>query len=74
LDNPDGKEAWLKAIKKDGLTWQQVSDLKGWKNAIAVQYNILSIPQNLLLDPNGVIIAKNLRGEELKLTLESILQ
>lgn len=73
LDNPGGREAWTNAIKKDGLTWTQVSDLQGWKNAVAVQYGILSIPQNLLLDPNGVIIAKNLKGEELINVLEETL-
>jgi peroxiredoxin len=74
LDNPGKKEAWLNAIRADGLTWTQVSDLKGWQNAVAVQYNVQSIPQNFLLDPNGVIIAKNLRGEELSQRLESILK
>ena len=74
LDNPGAKQNWLNAIQKDGLTWPQVSDLKGWQNAVAVQYNIQSIPQNLLLDPNGVIIAKNLRGENLSETLETYLK
>jgi peroxiredoxin len=74
LDNPGKKDTWLNAVQSDGLVWTQVSDLKGWKNEVAVLYNIVSIPQNFLLDPNGVIIAKNLRGEELDQTLESILQ
>lgn len=59
------KEAWLQAIKADSLTWTQVSDLNGWKNEVAVQYNVRSIPANYLLDPQGRIIAKDLRGEEL---------
>ncbi|GHT72627.1 hypothetical protein AGMMS50262_01890 [Bacteroidia bacterium] len=70
LDN--NKQAWLNAIAKDQLTWPQVSDLNGWQNAVAVQYQIFSIPKNLLLDPNGVIIAKNLRGEELAAKLSGI--
>jgi peroxiredoxin len=65
LDNPGAKQNWLNAISKDGLAWPQVSDLKGWQNAVAQQYSVQSIPQNFLLDPNGVIIAKNLRGNQL---------
>ena len=72
LDNPGNKEAWLNAIAKDQLTWAQVSDLNGWKNAVAVQYSIFSIPQNLLLNPDGVIIAKNLKGKELSAKLAEI--
>jgi peroxiredoxin len=72
LDNPGGKKNWLDAIRKDGLTWPQVSDLKGWQNAVALQYNIQSIPQNFLLDPQGIIIAKNLRGEKLTDKLKEI--
>ncbi|RDC55914.1 AhpC/TSA family protein [Pedobacter chinensis] len=60
-----GKESWLNAIKTDGMPWIHVSDLKYWKNDVAVMYGISSVPQNLLIDPNGVIIAKNLRGEDL---------
>ncbi|MFC5407789.1 redoxin domain-containing protein [Larkinella bovis] len=63
LDN--NKENWLNAIRKDNLTWAHVSDLKGWKNEVAQQYNISSVPANLLLDPTGKIIARNLRGEAL---------
>ncbi len=65
LDRPGQKDRWLQAIKDDKLTWTHVSDLKFWDNAVAKQYKIQSIPQNLLVDPNGVIIAKNLRGEAL---------
>ncbi len=59
------KAKWLEAIKKDGLTWTHVSDLKYWNNAVAVQFGIQSIPANFLLDPNGVVIGKDLRGEDL---------
>ncbi|WP_183565369.1 TlpA disulfide reductase family protein [Mucilaginibacter sp. SP1R1] len=65
LDRPDGKAAWLAAIKSDGLEWTQVSDLKFWNNEAAALYQVSSIPQNYLIDPTGKIIAKNLRGEDL---------
>lgn len=67
LDRPGQKEKWMKAIHDDGLTWTQVSDLQFWNNEVAKQYGIRAIPQNLLLDPEGRIIAKNIRGEELDL-------
>ncbi|MEO6682758.1 MAG: TlpA disulfide reductase family protein [Ginsengibacter sp.] len=70
----DKKDAWLKAIKEDELPWLHVSDLKAWKNEVAVQYYIGAVPQNLLLDPNGVIIAKNLRGEALAQKLAEVLK
>jgi peroxiredoxin len=68
------KEPWLKAIKDDQLNWAQVSDLKFWSNEVAVQYKIQSIPQNYLIDPNGIIIAKNLRGAELQSKLAALLR
>ena len=67
------KQSWLNAIKMDGLTWPQLSDLKGWQNAVASQFKITAIPQNLLIDPQGKIIGKNLRGEELNRKLGEIL-
>jgi peroxiredoxin len=73
LDRPTAKEAWLKAIHKDGLNWTQVSDLKFWDNEVAKQYGIRSIPQNFLIAPDGKIVAKNIRGEELSKKLEEIL-
>ncbi len=63
------KTKWLDAIKKDGLAWTHVSDLKYWNNAVAQQFGIQSIPANFLIDPNGVIIGKDLRGEELERVL-----
>ena len=60
------REPWIQAINDDQLAWTQVSDLKFWSNEVAVQYGIESIPQNFLIDPNGKIIAKNLRGPELQ--------
>jgi peroxiredoxin len=73
LDQPGKKDAWLGAIKADGLTWTQVSDLKFWDNAVAKQYAIRSIPQNFLIDPTGKIIGKNLRGEDLTKKLQELL-
>lgn len=72
LDN--AKDSWMKAIAADKLAWTQVSDLKGWKNQVATLYGVQSIPQNFLLDPTGKIIAKNLRGEELKAKLAEFIQ
>ena len=74
LDRPGQKEKWMKAIHDDQLTWTQVSDLKFWDNAVAKQYGIRAIPQNLLLDPDGRIIAKNLRGEELEQKLNDAIE
>jgi peroxiredoxin len=66
------KENWLKAIESDGLVWTQVSDLKGWSNEVANQYGIKSIPSSLLIDPNGIIIGKNLNGAELEFAIKEI--
>jgi len=74
LDSPKGKQAWLDAIKKDGLDWIQVSDLKSFDNEAAKLYGVHSIPQNFLIDPSGVIVAKNLRGEELQKKLAAVLK
>lgn len=74
LDRPGQKEKWLKAIHDDGLTWTQVSDLKFWENEVAKQYGIRAIPQNLLLDPEGKIIAKNLRGDDLEVKLAEAME
>lgn len=68
------KEAWLKAIEKDGLTWPQVSDLKFWNNEAAALYRVQGIPQNFLVDPNGKIVGKNLRGAALDAKLEELLK
>lgn len=67
------KNAWLKAIDDDHLTWTHVSDLKYWSNEVAQKYRVESIPQNFLIDPNGKIVAKNLRGEELQSKLAQLL-
>lgn len=72
LDQPNAKDKWIKAIHDDQLTWTHVSDLQYWKNAVAVQYGIQAIPQNLLIDKEGKIIGKNLRGEDLAQKLEEL--
>lgn len=56
------REKWLEAIAEDDLIWHHVSDLQGWNNSAGKLYGINSIPSNLLIDPEGFIIAKNLRG------------
>ncbi len=66
------KEDWLKAIEEDNLHWTQVSDLKYWQSEAARTYNIKAIPFALLLDPEGKIIGKNLRGPALESKLEEI--
>lgn len=66
LDRPGQKNKWIDAIHVDKLDWTHVSDLQFWSNSVALQYKIQSIPQNFLIDPNGKIIAKNLRGEDLE--------
>lgn len=68
------KENWVKAIEEDGLIWHNISDLKYWQNEGAKSYGISSIPSNVLLDENGIIIAKNLRGEDLKKKVEEVLR
>ena len=66
------KDAWVAAIAKDGLQWKHVSDLGGWGSSAAKLYGVTSIPQTFLLDKNGKIMAKNLRGEQLTNKLKEI--
>ncbi|MDB4925993.1 TlpA disulfide reductase family protein [Mucilaginibacter sp.] len=73
LDRPGKKDSWIAAIKADGLTWTQVSDLKFWDNTVVKLYGITGIPQNYLIDPAGKIIGKNLKGEELERKLTEVL-
>lgn len=68
------KEAWISAIKSDGLVWQHGSDLKYWDSAPAKLYNVTSIPYNILLDKDGKIVAKNLHGPELEGKLTEVLK
>lgn len=73
LDRPGKKQDWLHAIEKDGLPWHHVSDLLGWKNEASTLYGIQAIPQNVLIDPAGKIVAKNLHGAELERILHELL-
>ncbi len=68
------KENWIKAIEDDGLLWTQLSDLLGWNNGAGKLYGIRSIPSNILLDKHGIIIAKNLKGNDLRERLEGVFQ
>jgi peroxiredoxin len=68
------KEPWLQAIRQDNLTWTQVSDLKGWGNEVGKLYGVQGIPQNFLVDKDGKIIAKDLRGAALEEKLAEVLK
>jgi thiol-disulfide isomerase/thioredoxin len=68
------RQKWIDAIAADGLKWPHVSDLKFWSNAVAVQFGIQSIPQNFLLDPQGNLIGKNLRGSALEYKLMQVIK
>lgn len=69
------KEAWKNAIEKDNMTWEyHVSDLKGWKNQAAQEYHIRGIPANVLINGKGMVVAKNLRRDELTEKLKSLQQ
>lgn len=73
LDNQ--KEAWIRAIKKDNLTWvNHVSELKYWYGETSKTYSVNSIPTSFLIDANGIIIAKNLRGDALEAELKKHLK
>jgi peroxiredoxin len=66
------RDRWVEAIRKDNLTWAHVSDLKGWESAVGKLYGIRSIPANVMIDTAGYIVAKNLRGEDLRNKLEEL--
>ena len=68
------KESWTRAIRNDNLTWTHVSDLKFWQSEAAQKYGVQAIPQTFLLDKEGKIIAKNLRGDALEQKLEEVLK
>ncbi|HEX6846600.1 MAG TPA: TlpA disulfide reductase family protein [Chitinophagaceae bacterium] len=73
LDRPGQKDDWIAAIHKDNLTWTHVSDLQFWNNAAAKLYRVQSIPFNFLVDPQGKIIGRNLRGPDLDAKLCEVL-
>lgn len=68
------KHDWIGAVKKDKLTWTQVSDLKGWESQVARLYNVTAIPTNFLINGNGKILASNLRGNDLENKLQELLK
>jgi peroxiredoxin len=72
LDQTGAKDKWLKAIHDDHLTWTQISDLKSWKNEVAQLYSVQAIPQNFLVGPDGKIVGKNLRGDDLNNKLKEL--
>ncbi|NJI71986.1 TlpA family protein disulfide reductase [Sphingobacterium kitahiroshimense] len=72
LDDTKRKNAWLKAIEDDGMPWIQVADLKGWSNEAAVLYGVRAVPQNYLVDPQGTIVAINLKGDNLHTELAKV--
>jgi len=74
FDKPGQKDKWVKAIMDDGLTWTQVSDLKHWESPVVGLYGISGIPYNVLVDPEGKIVAEGLRGAELERKLEEVLK
>jgi peroxiredoxin len=69
----DDADDWANAVKKDGLTWTQVSDLKKWESPVVDLYNVTSIPTNFLLDKDGKIVASNLRGADLEAKLAQLM-
>jgi peroxiredoxin len=72
LDDQQGRKDWLKAIKADGLKWQQVSDLRHWDNAVVKQYSVAAVPFSVLIDPEGKLIQLGGSVEEIRRTLVSL--
>jgi len=70
----ENKKQWLAAIQKDNLKWQHVSDLSGWNSSVVSLYNIKSIPSNVLIDPQGNIVARDLRGVDLENQLSNLIK
>ncbi|RYE52388.1 MAG: TlpA family protein disulfide reductase [Sphingobacteriales bacterium] len=73
IDALKDRAAWLKAIKDDGMCWLQVSDLKGIENAVSQLYGVTVIPSNFLISPDGIVVAKDLKRNELQDKLASLL-
>jgi peroxiredoxin len=74
LDRENQRDRWLQAIKDDNLTWTQISNLQFWDEPIAQLYGVRAIPAAFILDENGVIVAKNVRGEALEKTVKKLLE
>ncbi|MDT0645937.1 TlpA disulfide reductase family protein [Zunongwangia sp. F260] len=73
LDRPGQKDKWLQAIEEDGLEWNHVSHLEFWQDPVAQLYNIKAIPATFILDENGVIVDRDLRGDELEARVQELL-
>lgn len=73
LDREGQKDRWIQAIEEDNLTWPQISHLEFWEEPIAQLYGVRAIPAQFILDENGVIVAKNLRGEDLEAKVKELL-
>lgn len=67
------REAWLKAIKEDGLTWRHVSDLKGWQSSAAQLYKISAVPSVFVLDATNRIVGSYVRGENIRTCVQGLL-
>ncbi|MFO7721288.1 MAG: TlpA disulfide reductase family protein, partial [Gillisia sp.] len=74
LDREGQKDRWIQAIEDDNLTWPQVSHLKFWQDPVAQLYGVQAIPAQFILDENGVIVAKNLRGDDLDAKVKELLE
>ncbi|MDC1266258.1 TlpA family protein disulfide reductase, partial [Flavobacteriaceae bacterium] len=74
LERGNQKAFWIEAIKKDQLSWYNVSNLKFWQDPIAQAYSVNSIPATFILDENGTLIAERLRGAELEAKIKSLLE
>jgi peroxiredoxin len=77
MDSPENKSAWIKAIKKDNLPWVQLCDFKVWKSDLIIEYNYLGgkgIPANFLINAEGKIIAKDLRGDDVEKKLSELIK
>lgn len=74
LDKPNSKDAWLKAIEEDQLEWNHISHLKYWQEPIAQKYGVRAIPAAFLIDENGIIVGKDLRGDDLREKVKEVLE
>ena len=74
MDRPGQKDKWLKAIKDDNLAWTNISDLQDWNSPVVSVYGFEGIPFNILVDPQGKVIAQELRGSSLGEKLGEVLQ
>ncbi len=74
LDRPGQKEEWLQAIKEDNLSWTQVSDLLYWDSPVVSLYRINGLPYNILVDPDGIVVAEQLHGPELERKLSELVK